>query len=70
LDVSSIAKRRPEGKKILEFVISAKLTDAEFLQAIPHVLSLSKTHQGKIVISEPFAFIYLRNNQYAFVGRE
>lgn len=57
LDVTSIANRQVKGKKILEFVISAKLTNAQFFQAVPLVLELAEIRKNKTVISEPFAFV-------------
>lgn len=68
LDVQSLLKEEEEGKKILQFIISSKLTDLQFQQALPFIRSLAITRQNKAVISEPFAFIVNRSCAAKKVG--
>lgn len=57
LDITTIVHRTRLGKSILEFIVSRKLNDQQFLQAVPFVLSLSVKRKDRTIIAEPFAFI-------------
>lgn len=57
LDATSIVYGEERGKKILQFVVSGKMTDEQFRQAIPAVTSIASIESEKYLIQEPFAFI-------------